>query len=274
MGMGDNVLATGLARGAAARGKRIAFGNGKQILWDAHSEMVFRGNPNIANPQSHRRATNLEWIPFFKGHRTYNRSAGDRWIWNYDFKPTPGEIYLDEAEWEFAQRAGSEFVVIEPNVPEFKHCAPNKQWPVERYEHVADQLTRAGHDVVQFVYGIGHRLRAARHVETPSYRHGLAVLGRATLYIGAEGGLHHGAAAEKRAMRGGALIAAGTPAVVLFGGFVPPSVTGYAMHSNLTGGADACGMFKRCQHCVDAMNRISVDEVLDAARSQLAKVAA
>jgi hypothetical protein len=34
-----------MARGAAARGKRIAFGDGKKILWDHHSELIFRGKP-------------------------------------------------------------------------------------------------------------------------------------------------------------------------------------------------------------------------------------
>jgi hypothetical protein len=53
--------------------------------------------------------------------------------------------------------------------------------------------------------------------------------------------------------------------VVLFGGFIPPQVTGYPGHVNLTGGAVACGSLQRCSHCQAAMNAISVDEVHAAA---------
>jgi ADP-heptose:LPS heptosyltransferase len=81
-------------------------------------------------------------------------------------------------------------------------------------------------------------------------------LARAKLYIGAEGGLHHAAAAL------------GVPAVVLFGGFIPPLVTGYETHINLTGGAqEACGSLKPCDHCRKAMDAISVEEVAAAART-------
>jgi len=58
-------------------------------------------------------------------------------------------------------------------------------------------------------------------------------------------------------------------AIVLFGGFVPPAVTGYPMHRNLTGGAEACGSFNRCDHCLAAMRAISVDEVHAAAVQEL-----
>jgi hypothetical protein len=261
MGAGDNLMASGMARGAAKRCKRIAFGDGRNIKWDHHSKEIFRGNPNVAPPGTERTG-GIEWIPFYKGHRIYNRGGADRWIWNYDFRAVAGEVFFSDEEIKFAERFGGGFVVVEPNVPAFKGCAPNKQWPVERYDAVALELKRAGHDVVQFVYGPGHGVRDVRRVPTQSFRHGIAMLSRAALYIGPEGGLHHGAAAV------------GIPAVVLFGGFVPPQVTGYESHTNLTGGVEACGSFNACQHCRAALDAISVDEVLSAAHARLDKVAA
>jgi hypothetical protein len=68
--------------------------------------------------------------------------------------------------------------------------------------------------------------------------------------------MHHGAAAV------------GTPAVVIFGGFIPPAVVGYDMHVNLTGGAEACGSLNKCLHCRAAMEKISVEEVYQAVKSQ------
>jgi hypothetical protein len=252
MGYGDNLMAAGLARGARARGKRVAFGDGRRIIWDQNSEPIFRHNPNVAPPSSGW-SSDLEWIAHYRGCRLYNRQTGQRWIWNYDFRAVPGEMFFTAAERDGARRAGAGFVVVEPNVPAFKSCAPNKQWPVERYETVAAELKADGFDVVQFWPGAGHRLKAARQLRTPDFRAALAVLERAALYIGPEGGLHHGAAAL------------GVPAVVLFGGFIPPAVTGYDGHINLTGGATACGSIVRCEHCAAAMCAISVDDVLEAA---------
>lgn len=252
-----------MAKGAAARGKRVAFGDGAKIIWDINSEQIFRGNPNIAPPGAEG-AGDLEWIGFHRGSRIYNKHDKQlhRWIWNYSFRPIPGEVYFSEEEKGFADRFGSGFVVIEPNVPRQKSVAPNKQWPLVRYDAVAETLRRQGVEVFQFVHGPGHALSAAKAIKTPTFRHALAVLARAALYIGPEGGLHHGAAAVD------------TKAVVIFGGFIPPEVTGYDFHVNLTGGAKACGSLRGCIHCRHAMRAITVDEVLRAAEGVLGGVAA
>lgn len=257
MGSGDNLMASGMARGAKARGKRIAFGDGQTIRWDHNSEEIFRNNPNIAHPGSEGES-DLEWIPYYRGHRIYNEHVGRNWVWNYNFRPTPGEMFFTDDELAFAHTHGQGFIVIEPNVPSFKSVATNKQWPVERYTRLANRLSKAGFDVRQFIYpGARHRLQAGKPIKTPTFRHALAVLSVAALYIGAEGGLHHGAAAV------------GIPAVVLFGGFIPPQVTGYATHTNLTGGAEACGSLRPCRHCQLAMRAIGVEDVQRAALDYL-----
>lgn len=149
-------------------------------------------------------------------------------------------------------------MVIEPNVPRSKSVASNKQWPVERYQRVADALRSQGWRLVQPIYiGVLHQLTGVEFVQTKTFRDALALLKKARLYIGPEGGLHHGAAAV------------GTMAVVLFGGFIPPQVTGYDLHINLTGGATACGSLLQCRHCQLAMDSIRVDHVMDAAQVQL-----
>lgn len=256
LGLGDNLMATGLARGAAKRGKKVAFGDGRKILWDKNSEPVFRNNPNVARPGAESRA-NIEWVDFYGGHRIYNRRVGDRWEWNYGFKATAGEVFFARSEMEFARKEGSGFILVEPNVPQFKSVAPNKTWPIERYQVVADHLMKAGYTVRQFDYKGGQRLDRVKGIVAPNFRHALAALSKASLYVGPEGGLHHGAAAV------------GIPGVVLFGGFIPPQVTGYDSHINLTGGAEACGSFNRCSHCAAAMAAISVEEVESAVLSVL-----
>jgi len=260
VGHGDDLMATGMARGAAARGKRIAFGDGKTIKWGPWSAAIFRGNPNIAPPGSEH-DKGIEWIHYYKGKRIYNEHdrAGNRWVWNLKFHPVRGEMFFSEKECREASRHGGGFVLMEPNVPAAKNYAPNKDWGSANYQKVADGLRAAGLDVAQFAYpNSGRILDGARSVATESFRQALAVLANAVLYVGPEGGLHHGAAAV------------GIPAVVLFGGFIPPQVTGYEMHTNLTGGApSACGLLRPCEHCRAALAAIGVDEVLGSAMRYL-----
>lgn len=259
MGYGDQLLATGLARGAKARGKRIAFGDKLRILWDQHSAEMFRGNPNIAKPGSER-DPDLEWVPFYKGHRIYNRqnATKNRWEWNLEFHATPGEVFFDGREKQNGRRYGNGFVLIEPSVETWKSVAPNKDWGRERYQEVATRLRKDGYRVAQFGHDKVHpTLEGVERLKSISFRDALSIMSHASLYIGPEGGLHHGAAAV------------GIPGVVLFGGFIPPSVTGYETHTNLTGGATACGALGTCRHCRKAMAAISPDEVYEAAKARL-----
>jgi hypothetical protein len=63
--------------------------------------------------------------------------------------------------------------------------------------------------------------------------------------------MHHAAAALN------------VPGVIIFGGYTPLELTGYPMHINLAGDAEnACGSLYRCDHCRQALDSISVAEVL------------
>jgi Glycosyltransferase family 9 (heptosyltransferase) len=242
MGIGDEIMATGLARGAAARGKRIAFGDGRRLIWGPWCEQAFRHNPNIARTLG----TGIEWLDYYKGKRWYNRPGAKRWIWNFEFRATPGEFYFDEAERALSiKRPG---VLIEPNVPWQKSVAPNKDWGIARYQRLADELRLGGRRVWQFSYG-KLRLAGVEQIEVSSFREAAAALAGIELAIVPEGGLHHAAAAV------------GTKAIVIFGGFIPPQVTGYSAHINLTGDSEACGSWQSCQHCRAALDRISIEEV-------------
>jgi hypothetical protein len=255
MGFGDEVVGSGLARGMHAAGQRAAFGDGHKIIWGPWCEEVFRNNPNVARPGSEA-SPDLFWIRHHKGHRLYNAldKIKGRWVWNYGFKARPGEMLFDRNELSFASRAGQGFIYVEPNVPWHKSVAVNKDWGLKNYQAVVDRLIADGHDVVQSSYG-RDKLRQVRVIKTATFRDALTVMQRARVALVPEGGMHHGAAAV------------GIPAVVLFGGFIPPRVVGYDAHTNLTGGAEACGSLNRCLHCRDALNRISVEEVYQSVKA-------
>jgi hypothetical protein len=253
-------LASSLARGAAARGKRIAFGDGHRIIWSAQSFEIFRHNPNVA-PLGSERDPDIEWCHHYRGHRLYGEIKGNRWVFR-DCTWEPGEVFLTKAEKAFALAhvwGCDPIAIIEPRVKPVGACqGTNKQWPVSRYQELASRLLAAtGCRPVQLVpKGLAPLLADVDAIETPTFRHALAVLGLAALYIGPEGGLHHGAAAM------------GTPAVVIFGGFNTPGSTGYAWHENIAVG-EPCGTIAECSHCRAAMASISVDRVLEGAVRQL-----
>lgn len=240
-------MATGLARGANARGKRIALGDGNRIIWGPRSKEVFSGNPNIAPPGAER-APDIEWINYYKGHRLYHiRVEPTRWVFNYEFRVKPGELF-------FLQPAAREpdLIVIEPNCAVRKSSAINRDCPPDRFQHAADKLRSSGFRVVQAVYPDAvHRLANVELIEA-TFNGVAQLLKRARLYIGPHGGLSHVAAAVA------------TPAVVIFGGWAPPEVLGYDFHENLTGGAQACGSIVPCEHCRAAMHAITPTDVIDA----------
>lgn len=264
IGFGDEIIASGLARGAKARGKRIAFGDGKRILWTHQSHEIFRGNPNVAHPGDEG-APDLEWIKYHRGRRLYGTAIGGRWQF-HDFKCPNGEIFFAPEELEYSRSivSGREpFVLIEPKVKPMGACVgDNKQWPTDRYQAVADELMKQGVQCIQFspVHSVTKIFQLARvpAIAAKSFRLALAVLSRAALYIGPEGGLHHGSAAV------------GIRAVVIWGGFNSPKSTGYPEHHNIAVG-EPCGTIKACPHCRAAMASISVKQVIDAALGELAK---
>lgn len=258
MGFGDEIIGSGLAHGAKAQGKRAAFGDGTKIHWSSWCPEIYYNNPNVAPPGSER-DSDLIWIDHYKGKRKYNKLVNGRWVWNYDFRVRPGEFFFDPQEINITRSFKPGFVVVEPNVPWHKQVAPNKDWGEGKYEEVARKLILRGIKVVQFRHKNSRRvIREASIVDIPKFRHVIAGLSQASLYIGPEGGMHHAAAAV------------GVSAVVLFGGFIPPQVTGYEKHVNLVGNSkEACGNITTCAHCRAAMSSIAIEQVEEAALDQL-----
>lgn len=247
MGLGDEILGSGMARGAAKNGYRVAFGNGRQIIWHPNAFEIFRHNPNVAPPGSEREG-NLKWIEHYSGKRAYHGRPphkNRKWNFNYDFRPTPGEIFFDDDELEFAELTEPGFVLIEPRT---KPNAINKQWGADKWAELTKRLQRRGVEVAQFAYAPVPR--GVRPIEAPTFRYALAALRRARAVVLPEGGTHHGAAAV------------GVGGVVIFGGFTPPELTGYDVHTNIFTGGEACGNMNPCTHCRRAMGEITVERVL------------
>lgn len=244
MGYGDALLGSGIARLARKKtNKPICIGDGTKVEWNE----VFEGNPHI----SKEIVPGCVWVHCHKGFRPYVDNEGstkERFRWRRDFQASPGEIFLSPEELRWDQ---TDFVLIEPNIKGW--LGPNKDWGFEKWQTVVDAMPN-----VRFIQTPGRKLQGVEQVETKSFRDACALLSRADLFVGTDGGLHHAAAALDK------------PAVVVWGGYTHPRNLGYKTHTNLHSGVEPCGNTKPCDHCKKAMDWVTPDMVIKAIRKALA----
>lgn len=249
MGFGDELVVTGHVREMQMLDPRkVRLDYGKR-LWNE----VFDHNPRIA----HAVDKNVQiYYPRPNGLRPYaTRKTPDKWTW-CEYKPPIGELYLQPDEIAFAAKHSPD-IVIEPNVK--SRASPNKNWGLLRWQHLIGLIRAAGFRPVQIGPPGTRRLTGADFIETKSFRWACAILKRARAAVVHEGGLHHAAAVV------------GVPAVVIYGGYISPKVTGYDMHRNLFVGEDlGCGMRNPCAHCAAAMAEITPEMVLAELQGPLA----
>ena len=241
MGYGDEIMAAGHAE-SMGHPVRIV-GTRGEIRWHP----LWEGNPYITRRLSDPAIRNgpgcrpyLEY-PFthaggahFTGWRARDHRA------RLYVEPVPGGfLYLDPIP--------DGAVIVEPNLASDGN--PNKRWPLSRWQAVVD----ARPDLPWLQMSGPHMLRGVQQVRPRTFVDACALLAGARAALVPEGGLHHAAAALQ------------VPAVVLFGQHTPLEVTGYPEHINLTGGdGEACGKWLPCEHCARVMDRITVEEVLNA----------
>ena len=105
---------------------RCVVGDGKRAFWSE----VFDHNPKIARVV--KTGERFAWVPNYPTHRPYIKQVTpERFIYQEDFKVTPGEIYLTKAE----RRPESDYILIEPNTKD-TFTGPNKRWAWERWLEV------------------------------------------------------------------------------------------------------------------------------------------
>lgn len=187
----------------------------------------------------------------------YKECTLDRWSFNSNYSVKPGEIYLSDEEKEKASKLG-DYVIIEPTVK--GPLQINKSWPIRYWEEL---VQRTDIPFVQLHYKHNQtRLDELRvsHIFIGNIREWLIYVSHAIAVVTTDGGLHHTAAAFR------------IPAVVLFSGFISPSIMGYEgighvnlcydnAHNKLV--FESCGLRTKCQYCEIAMNNIKPSLVKD-----------
>jgi hypothetical protein len=235
-------------RANQATGKKVRLGDGTRFYID---EQVFNGNPRMAT----KKELDCVWVPNYPNHRPYVKAIENkRIIFNDDFSPQPGEIWLKDPELEYVDKLNlpDQFILVEPTVKDTYVHTINKAW------HKWDSLL--SHKLPWIQVGQAHTAKDARFIKTQTFRQALAILGRATLFVGTDGALHHAAAALN------------VPAVVLWSGFTSPKHLGYADHVNIHDGSDPCGYFGGvCSHCRKKADAIDVETVIEAVEDEYEK---
>lgn len=246
MGFGDELMVTGHARAMQQKDPRKV-----RVIYEKITRWseLFDGNPRLA------RATDpgdfQDYHPRVHGLRPYCAAKSPtRWTWKAYQTPV-GEVYLDGYERLFAA-AHAGRVIIEPNVK--RQASPNKDWGRDRWLVLIAEMRKAGIEPVQIGSLDTPRLNGAVFLETQNFRHACAVVSKARAVVTHEGGLHHAAAAF------------GTPAVVIYGGYISPAVTGYPYQTNLFMPTPehplGCGWRTPCTHCQKAMADITPQLVM------------
>jgi ADP-heptose:LPS heptosyltransferase len=174
-----------------------------------------------------------------------------QWMW-MEYRPERGELYLADEEKEFGSRHAGR-IIVEPNIK--PGASPNKAWPWLNWGKLVWLMAKEGLRPIQ-LGPLGTRvIDGADFVMTYSMRHAAAVMAESRAVVTHEGGLHHVAAAVN------------TSAVVIYGGFISPRVTGYdgqaALFEPSAQHPLGCGMRVHCEHCKKAMSRIAPEDVFN-----------
>ncbi len=193
MGLGDDILAAGQAK---LLGYPVQIGDGVATCM---RNPLYKYIPYISKHAK-------DWFIDYGGNRGYIKEvirygSGERIVFNMDYKAEPALIELEPIE--------NDYVIIEPHIK--PGAPPGKQWPY--YQSVVRgcdyRFLQFNSDSLGVESVVTSIVTAARYIAG------------CKCYIGTEGFLHHLAAAFNK------------PAVVLFGAYSHPKVTGYDFHTNI-----------------------------------------
>jgi ADP-heptose:LPS heptosyltransferase len=177
------------------------------------------------------------------------------------------EIYLTDEEknkvsWVSESFSNNQYVVIEPQSND--EYSVNKVYPIEKWQKVTDSLNNMGLNVVQ----VGKQTQDKKLAGVTdltgltSFRSAAAIIEGADLFVSSEGGLMHAANAVE------------TKSIIVYSGFIHPTLTSYKENTNIWVGKDhgPCGKKVKCPECYNSMDSHDQEEIVESVRSALKNV--
>lgn len=243
MGLGDEIMALGVA-------ERLYEQTGKPVriecaLGTVRHHLIWEGNPAYSKTAS-------QAIVDGGGYRPYIESwKGRKANFNLDYAARAGKIYIPESARASAPQLKPPYAIVAPFLK--SGASPNKDWGAARWEQVIRNFPVPVYQLCPDAKT--QAIPGAVAVQTPDLYSALVCIEGAAVVMAAEGGTHHMAASL------------GVPAVVVFGSFVPPQVTGYEFHHNIAVDTEHgyCGNWEPCTACAESLAEITPAQVRRAA---------
>jgi len=266
MGFGDEIMTTGFARVVKKKypDSQIVIGSKiKKIIFESE---IFRNNPNITSIKDLKPKAKKIWLEIYKDNRPYILNSNkEKIFWDYTFRTIKGDLFFDNGEKKFAQNTISKIknewnlsnknkykkiVYIETSrISKTKENSRlgfyNRDWGYENWKNFIKKYKKnilflqSSHKDSKNIDGI--------FSFESNFREACSVMMHCDLFVGWEGGFAHAAAALNKM------------ALVLFGGWIDPKITGYDFHSNIYINIEGspCGMHDNCDHCKKCIKLIT-----------------
>ncbi len=277
MGYGDDLMITALASQTKKKfpEKQIIIGNA--FKQQAYHSIIYENNPNISDCRKLDLKKPIHLIDYHQGNRpyiNYEKSLKlNKYVWNFNFKPNPGELYFSQKEISTADNILEEakkywfkknnknykaIIFLETSSTKIddiqfgiKH--KNKDWGENNWSNLIKRLV-SKYLIIQCSHEKSKKMENIFSTQNINFRQACAILSKCDLLLGPEGGFGHAAAALKK------------NAVLYFGGWISPDVIGYDFHQNIyfNSNNSPCGEYKKiCKHCIEARKKITVETFED-----------
>ncbi|MDC0058096.1 hypothetical protein OAJ21_02735 [Pelagibacteraceae bacterium] len=275
MGLGDDLMVTSFVEKEKKKhpDKQIVIGNLKEkIIYDS---LIYLNNPNLTPIDKVDRNKPIHFINYHNRNRPYidyQNSNNNNWKWNMRFSPIPGKLYLsddekikavtilNDAKDSWKKNNSSEFKAIiffestSTKIDDdfYYNKMKNKDWGDSNWKELILKL-KNDYLIVQSKHKKSKRYDGVYYSPINfDFRVACAIINESNLFLGPEGGFGHAAAAL------------GKKAVIYFGGWIHPKVTGYNFHENIyfDHPNSPCGSVGSiCDHCEEARKSITVNDV-------------
>ena len=273
MGYGDDLLVTTFAAFEKKKhpDRQVIIGNLKKK--HASHSIIYDHNPNISDCRNLDKNKKIHLIDYHQENRPYidyKNSTNKKYIWNHNYKATPGELFFSKDEeilakntiknainfWKVKNKKKNPKAIIflettstkvEHKNFSMKHL--NKGWARENWFKLVNKLK---HDYlfINSVHEYSINIDDVFSPENMNFRLACSIMNKCDMYVGPEGGFSHVAGALRK------------KAVVYYGGWIPPDIIGYDFHENLyfKHPESPCGLYREiCNHCEKARKMITVE---------------
>jgi ADP-heptose:LPS heptosyltransferase len=259
-GIGDEIMASAVAHELKKRGVKTTW------LFTRVAD-AFAGNSDlVAVPSDYRLHRFCEMFGITPLELSYPEPPKEHLIATMCARAgVHGEIALrpylvvSAAETLAGKRVARRQIVFQTSSLSAKHPMKNKQWPIERFQAVADAL-REDFDLVQLGSRRDPPLRGCLDLrDKTSIREAAAIFAASHLFVGLVSGLMHLARAVD------------CRSVIVYGGREHPNQSGYCANENLywEGHCSPCWQRDHCDYDRKCMQAMLPDHAIAAARRQI-----